>query len=60
MDLDTQMAIVRASQNGPYVTVKFEAKTEAEYQQLKKTIREMLKKYDEIKWDTGSNTHALD
>jgi len=60
MDLPTKMAIIRASQNGPYITVKFEGKTQAEYDQLKVVLREILKKYPEVKWDQGVNTHALD
>ncbi|NCN45014.1 MAG: hypothetical protein COU63_00350 [Candidatus Pacebacteria bacterium CG10_big_fil_rev_8_21_14_0_10_36_11] len=60
MDTDKEMAIVRASQNGPYITVKFEGKTQADYDAMKKTLREVLKKYPEIDWKSGVNTHALD
>ncbi len=60
VDLPTQMAIVRASQNGPYITLKFEAKTQEEYDQLKVTLRDILHKYPEIDWSKGVNTHALD
>lgn len=60
MDLDDRMAIIRASQNGPYITVKFEGKTQEIYDELKKQLKEILSKYSEIKWDEGVNTHALD
>ncbi len=60
MDLPDQMAIIRASQNGPYATVKFEAKTQADYESLKKTIKGILSKYSEIDLEKGTNTHALD
>lgn len=60
MDLPEKMAIVRASQNGPYITVKFEGKTKDQYEEMKKALREILKKYKEIDWSTGVNTHALD
>lgn len=60
MDTSSQMAVVRASQNGPYITVKFEAKTQKEYDSLKKTLKDMLSKHPEIEWESGSNTHALD
>ncbi len=60
MDLPDRMAIVRASQNGPYVTVKYEAKTQTDYSQLKGQLRNILKKYPEIDWSVGVNTHALD
>lgn len=60
MDTDTEMAIIRASQNGPYVTVKFEGKTQEEYDTMKKTLKEILQKYPEVNWKEGVNTHALD
>lgn len=60
MDLDDRMAIIRASQNGPYITVKFEGKTQEIYDELKKQLKEILSKYSEIRWDEGVNTHALD
>lgn len=60
MDLPEQMAIIRASQNGPYVTVKFEAKTKKQYEILKKELKNILKQYPAVNWQEGSNTHALD
>lgn len=60
MDLNDRMAIVRASQNGPYITVKFEGKTQEIYDQLKTVLKKMLKKHPEINWQEGVNTHALD
>lgn len=60
MDTTDEMAIVRASQNGPYITVKFEGKTQELYDALKLTLRGILKKYPEIDWSKGVNTHALD
>lgn len=60
MDLPDQMAIIRASQNGPYATVKFEAKTQAGYDNLKQTLKGILSKYKEINWQEGVNIHALD
>ena len=60
IDNPTTMAIIRASQNGPYITVKFEGKTQAEYDEMKVTLREILKKYEQINWSEGVNTHALD
>lgn len=60
MDTAEEMAIIRASQNGPYITLKFEGKTQDQYNQLKQTLKTILKKYPEINWDEGVNTHALD
>lgn len=59
MDRDGEMMIVRASQNGPYLTVKFEGKTDKEYQQLKNHVSDMLRKFPEIDFKTGVNTDAL-
>ncbi|MBR0372836.1 phosphomannomutase/phosphoglucomutase [Candidatus Saccharibacteria bacterium] len=58
-DLPGKMIVIRASQNGPYMTIKFEAKTEAEYEKIKKDLRGILEKYSEIDWKVGSNTHAI-
>ena len=60
MDTEEEMAIIRASQNGPYITVKFEGKTQAQYDAMKKTLKEILSAYPEINWSEGVNTHALD
>jgi phosphomannomutase/phosphoglucomutase len=60
MDSDDSMAIVRASQNGPYITAKFEGKTQEIYDTIKVQVREILKKYPQIDWSKGVNTHALD
>jgi phosphomannomutase/phosphoglucomutase len=60
MDTDSEMAIIRASQNGPYLTVKFEGKTQEQYDAMKKILREILKAHPEIDWSKGVNTHALD
>lgn len=60
VDTDEEMAIIRASQNGPYITVKFEGKTQAQYDAMKIALKEILSKYSEINWSEGVNTHALD
>lgn len=60
MDLPDQMAIIRASQNGPYATVKFEAKTQVGYDNLKKILKGILSKYTEIDLQKGTNIEALD
>jgi len=60
MDNNEAMCIVRASQNGPYITIKYEGKTQEIYDQIKIQIRSILKKYPEIDWSKGVNTDALD
>lgn len=57
-DLENKMAIVRASQNGPYITVKFEAQAKIEYENLRQALAKILKK-PEIDWKKGSNIESL-
>lgn len=60
MDTPDEMAIIRASQNGPYITVKFEGKTQEQYDSVKKILHNILKSHPEVDWSQGVNTHALD
>ncbi len=60
MDTKETMAIIRASQNGPYVTLKFEGKTQVQYNQMKQILKKMLTAFPEIDWKHGVNTNALD
>ncbi len=60
MDLPDRMATIRASQNGPYITVKFEAKTQTTYDAVKDSLCDILKAHSQIDWQAGVNTHALD
>lgn len=59
MDTEKEMIIVRASQNGPYLTVKFEAKTKEKYNLLKKQIKEILYKFKEVDFNSGINIDSL-
>jgi len=49
-DFKDGMMIFRYSQNGPYITVKFEAKDQETYNKRKKYVKEMLKSYPEMIW----------
>lgn len=60
LDTKTSMVTIRASQNGPYITIKYEAKTKKEYEELKVIVRNILKKHQEIDWTVGVNTDAFD
>ena len=60
MDTDQEMLIVRASQNGPYLTVKFEAKDQAGYDLLKKQVNDILHQFDVIDFKVGVNTQSLE
>ena len=58
-DLPGKMIVIRASQNGPYITIKFEARDESDYEQIKKDVRALLEKHPEIDWSVGVNTQAI-
>lgn len=60
MDTKDEMIIVRASQNGPYITIKFEAKTKPMYEKLRKQVSQILHKYDEVDFSYGVNVEALE
>jgi len=55
LDLPDSMFVVRYSQNGPYLTIKFESKTEQKYNYLKNYIKELLQNYEEIDWQSKIN-----
>ena len=57
VDLAEEMFIIRYSQNGPYLTIKFEAKTEARYGFLKNYIRKLLQGYEEVDWSSTINVN---
>jgi len=59
LDTPETMATVRASQNGPYLTIKYEAKTQSQYDQLKIELRKILKSHPQIDWSYGVNTDAF-
>jgi len=59
IDTADSMVVIRASQNGPYLTAKFESKTQDGYNKLKQEIARIFKKYPEIDWSEGSNIEAL-
>lgn len=60
MDTEEEMMIVRASQNGPYLTIKFEGKTQAKYDQLKNQIAKILHSIKEVDFKEGVNVSSLD
>ncbi len=58
VDFEDSMFVIRYSQNAPYLTVKFEAKTKERYHSLKKYIRSLLEKYDEVDWSSKINVNT--
>jgi phosphomannomutase/phosphoglucomutase len=59
LDFEDAMFVVRASQNGGYLTIKYEARTEERFNELKASIREVLEQYPEVNWESGINTDAI-
>lgn len=57
-DFPDSMFVIRYSQNGPYLTVKFEAKIDAQYQELRSRIRTLLGQYEEIDWNSSINVNT--
>ena len=51
MNMKDSMMVVRYSQNGPYIVIKFESKTDEGYEKLRQYILETLKEYSELEWD---------
>ena len=61
LDMADSMFVVRYSQNGPYLTVKFEAKTAEKYQELKEYISKLLHSFpNDIDWSFGANLESLE
>ena len=58
VEFSDKMFIIRYSQNAPYLTIKFEAKTAADYDSLRKYINQLLREYKEVEWDSSVNVNA--
>ncbi len=50
-DFDDGMMIFRYSQNGPYITVKFEAQDNESYEKRRQYVSKMLHSYPEMIWN---------
>ncbi|MFH1401785.1 MAG: phosphomannomutase/phosphoglucomutase [Parcubacteria group bacterium] len=55
LNLPDGMFVVRYSQNAPYLTIKFEAKTEEKYGFLKDYIKKLLSNHEEVDWKSKIN-----
>lgn len=58
-DFLDSMMIIRASHNGPYITIKFEAKAQKRFEELKIFIARMLKSNKNIDISSGVNVEIL-
>ncbi len=59
VDFSGGMIIIRFSQNGPYLTAKFESKTKEDYEKNREYTLNLLKKFPEIDWNFGVNVDSL-
>lgn len=59
LDGKEYMVVVRASQNGPYITVRFEAETEKLYNEIRAKLKQLLIRHGDINWDDNINGYAL-
>jgi phosphomannomutase/phosphoglucomutase len=57
LDFPDGMFVVRYSQNGPYLTVKFEGKTKERYDELREHINTLLRGFPEIDWESDINVN---
>lgn len=60
LEMDDSMFVIRYSQNGPYLTVKFEASTPKRYDELKTYLNNLLHGYAEVDWNFGVNVKSLE
>ena len=57
LNLEEAMFVIRYSQNAPYLTIKFEAKTQENYDYLKEHINKLLHSYEEVDWGSDINVN---
>lgn len=59
LDTGQIMVVVRASQNGPYLTIRFEGLDQKLYNETKVKLNQILHQYSEINWSDSINLYAL-
>jgi phosphomannomutase/phosphoglucomutase len=58
LEEENSMFVIRYSQNGPYIVIKFEARDEEGYEKLRKYIQTTLKTYPELDWSTDNKINV--
>lgn len=58
LETKDDMFVLRYSQNGPYVTIKFESRSEEGYEKLKIYIANLLHTFPEVDWDNPISTNV--
>ena len=59
VDLPDGMAIIRASHNGPYLAIKYEAKTQKRFDEIQSIIADLLNKDQDVDVRNGINNESL-
>ena len=60
LDMKDGMFVIRYSQNGPYITIKFEGRTQERYDEFRKYIDDLLHKFEEVDYNRdGVNVESL-
>lgn len=61
LESDDDMFVVRYSQNGPYLGIKFESRTKEGYDKLRKYLADLLHQFPEVEWENkiAANVEAL-
>lgn len=59
VDLPDAMAIVRASHNGPYLTIKYEAKTQKRFEDIETKLKILLQEDKDINLANGINNKVF-
>jgi phosphomannomutase / phosphoglucomutase len=58
LEMPDLMFVLRYSQNGPYIVIKFESESKDGYEQLRKYILAALKPYPELDWDFSNKINV--
>ncbi|HEX5448154.1 MAG TPA: phosphomannomutase/phosphoglucomutase, partial [Candidatus Saccharimonadales bacterium] len=58
LEMPDSMFVVRYSQNGPYIVVKFESQTDEGYEKLRRYILKTLKAQPELDWDPANKINV--
>lgn len=61
LETNDDMFVVRYSQNGPYLGIKFESRTKEGYEKLRGYLAELLHRFPEVEWENeiAANVEAL-
>lgn len=62
LETDDSMFVIRYSQNGPYLGIKFESKSQKGYDKLRKYLVELLRRFPEVEWENkiAANVEAFE